>query len=347
MNLSIDVHDMMSFLLKLLAIPSPCGDTTAAAEFVRDSFGILPLETSIERKGHLVATWDGSEDGAPRGVCAHIDTLGAVVSQVKDNGRLRISRIGSWVWNSIEGENVTVFPRNCAPVSGTALPVHASWHSYEEKMRTAPRDEQSMEVRLDLITETAEQTQELGISVGDLVSFQPRTVHTETGFVKSRHLDDKAGVACIYGALRAIESAGLCPRRRTTILITGHEEVGHGGSAGMPKDTEELLVVDMGISAVGRSGDERGVTICAKDSNGPYDLRLRRLLENTAEELDLRWSTDVFPYYGSDGAAFLGAGGNAAVALIGPGIDASHHYERTHCNALRDTALLIAGFLMT
>lgn len=343
----IDSDRMLQFLVELLNIPSPTGLTEEAIAHVRQRFAHLPLELALTPKGALVATWPGERDDAPRAVTAHVDTLGAMVQQIKPNGRLQLVAIGGLQWPSVEGEGVTVHARDGKTWRGSLLPVAASGHATPSDQRHAKRDFDSMEVRLDSRTTSQHETEALGIRVGDFVSFDPRVELGEAGFVRSRFLDDKACVAAIFAALEALHRAGLRPRQRTTVFISNYEEVGHGASAGLPADLADLVVVDMAVVAPGQASDEFSVTICARDAGGPYDLPLRRELEALAEAQSLRWRTDVYLYYQSDGEAYWYAGGDVRVGLIGPGVDASHHYERTHREALENTARLIAAYLLS
>jgi len=338
---------MLGFLEQLLAIPSPVGDTHRAIDFVQSAFAGLGLETHVPPKGYLTATWEVEGSDAPRAVSAHIDTLGAMVSKLKDNGRVSLTKLGGWDWNSVEAEGVSVLLGSGDIIRGSILPVKVSGHAYTQKERTAERSDETMEARLDVVAESEDDLRKLGVRVGDTVAIDPRIEITDTGFVRSRHLDDKAGIASIYGALAAIRKAGLEPAQRTTAHISNYEEVGHGGSVGFPPDLAELLVVDMAVVAPSRLGDERKVTICAKDSSGPYDSRLRRRLEEicAAEEIDC--VSDIYPYYGSDGSVYWRTGGSALVGLVGPGVDASHHYERTHKDGLEQTARLVAAYLLS
>jgi putative aminopeptidase FrvX len=204
-----------------------------------------------------------------------------------------------------------------------------------------------MEVRLDVRTHSREDTEELGIQVGDYCFLDPRVEITDTGYVKSRHLDDKAGVAAIYGALLAMREAGLEPARNISILISNYEEVGHGAATGIPHEVAELLVVDMAASTAGehQNSDEYSVGICAKDSNGPYDLTMRRKLMGLCERHKIPYCIDTYPFYGSDGTVFLRAGADVRVGLVGPGLDASHAYERTHTDSLEASIRLIVSYL--
>lgn len=345
MTIEMDVDRMVEFLIGLLGTPSPTGDTGRAMAYVQSAFSALPLEMKTTPKGILVGTWPGEREDAPRAITAHVDTLGAMAMQIKDNGRLRLTQIGSWVWQSVEGEGVTITTRDGRQYRGSILPGVASAHAHDTEKRQAKRDEETMEVRIDARTSSAEETRALGIDAGDFISIDPRVEVSEAGFIRSRHLDDKAGVACVYGALHAMARAGLKPKQRTTIHISNYEEVGHGAAAGLPEDLAELLAVDMAVVAPGQQTDEFSVGICAKDSKGPYHLEMRRRLEDLAQSAGMRYRTDIYPYYGSDGEAYWRAGGDVRVALIGPGVDASHHYERTHREALENSARLIVEYL--
>lgn len=346
-TVKIDVDAMVAFLEGLLNTPSPVGDAGRAIEFVRSAFSELGLPVEVPPKGYLVATWPGDVDDRPRAVTAHADTLGAMVSGIKLNGRLSLTKLGNWLWPSVEGEGVTVFTAQDARIRGTILPIKVSGHAYDEKTRLEARTDDNMEVRLDALIDDEKGVASLGIQVGDFVALDARVEITDTGYIRSRHLDDKAGVAAIYGAVQSLLSAGLRPRQRTTLHVSNYEEVGHGGTVGFPADVAELLVVDMAVVAPERVGDERKVTICAKDSSGPYHVGFRRRLEALCEKLRLDYSTDIYPHYASDGSVYWTSGGHGLVGLIGPGVDASHHYERTHRDGLENTARLIAEYLLT
>jgi len=271
-----------------------------------------------------------------------------MVREIKTNGRLLLTQLGGYAWNAVEGENVTVHcARDGRRYRGTVQTINPSVHT-SEQMREGKREEERMEVRLDVRTSKREETLALGIDVGDFVSFDPRVEVTETGFIKSRHLDDKAGVAVIFGALLALKESGRLPAQRTTFLISNYEEVGHGATSGIPKDVVEFLAIDMAASTTGehQNSDEYSVGICAKDSTGPYDLRLRRRLIRLCEANGIPYKVDTYPRYGSDGSAFLEAGGAARVGVIGPGVDASHAYERTHRDSLEATTRLALCYLL-
>jgi putative aminopeptidase FrvX len=344
---NVDVSDMTQFLLGLLNIFSPTGDTERAVAYVRRAFDTLGLETALNAKGALIATWQGQSSERPRALTAHVDTLGAMVKAIKPNGRLRLTQVGGYTWNSVEGERCFVRTATGATVGGTILPIKASVHVHGDKEVSAlERKEENMEVRLDARTTKADETRALGIEVGDFCYLDPRAELTDTGFVRSRHLDDKASVTCLYGAARAMYEAGLVPTQRATVLISNFEEVGHGASAGIPADCVELLAVDMAAVGEGQNSDEFSCGICVKDSGGPYHIEMRRKLVELAQNADIPYKLDVYPSYNSDGAAALRAGGDLRVGLIGPGVDASHAYERTHQASLLATARLIVEYLV-
>jgi putative aminopeptidase FrvX len=343
---SIDNSAMTNFLLGLLNIYSPTGDTERAITCVRKTFEPLGLEVRLNAKGALIATWQGQSADRPRAVTAHVDTLGAMVKEIKTNGRLRLTQIGGYAWNAVEGEGCWVRTVTGRVVSGTILPTKASTHVHGKEMIELERKEENMEVRLDARTTKVEETRALGIEVGDFVYLDPRAELTDTGFVRSRHLDDKASVACIYGALKAMADAGLAPAQRTTVLITNFEEVGHGASTGIPADCVELLAVDMAALGEGQNSDEFSCGICVKDSGGPYHIDMRRKLVELAQNANIPYRLDVYSYYRSDGDAALRSGLDIRVGLVGPGVDASHAYERTHQDSLVATARLIVEYLV-
>ena len=343
----LDTQYMLDFLANLLEIPSPTGFTQAAIDYTEKALRKFSfLEISHTRKGALVALWPGDASDAPRGLTAHVDTLGAMVKEIKSSGRLKLTKVGDFPWNTVEGEGGTVFTRNGEKVRGSILLTMASVHVYAGQVGDTKRDDNNIEVRLDARTACADETRALGIEVGDFVTFDPR-VEMTNGFVRSRHLDDKACVAIILAAVKAFDDAGLKPAQTTIILISNYEEVGHGASAGFPAEMTELVTVDMAAVGEGQTSDEFHTTLCVKDSGGPYHQGLNQKLRELAEQHEIPYKVDIYPYYGSDGEAFWRAGGDVAVSLIGPGVDASHNYERTHTEALEATTQWIVAYLLT
>jgi len=343
---SINTEHLLSFLADLLNTPSPTGFAEAGIELTEKTLRAYPALTFTRtRKGALVARWPGQADDAPRCLTAHVDTLGAMVKEVKPNGRLKLTKIGGYAWNTVEGEGCTIFTADGRRVRGSLLLAKASTHVHGAEINDAKRSDEAMEVRLDELTSNADQTRSLGIQVGDYVAFDPR-VEITNGFVRSRHLDDKACVACIVAAVAAMTAAELSPRQTTYLHISNYEEVGHGASAGIPAEVTELVSVDMAAVGEGQTSDEFHTSICVKDSSGPYHHGLSNHLRRLADQYEIPYKADIYPYYSSDGAAFWRSGGDVAVALIGPGVDASHNYERTHTEALLATTNWLLAYLL-
>ncbi|MGC9348764.1 MAG: M42 family metallopeptidase [Anaerolineae bacterium] len=341
----VPLDETIEFLVGLLNTPSPTGDTAGAMVYVQNVVTALPVDTAYTRKGGLVLTWSGAETH-PRALTAHVDTLGAMVRRIKDNGRLLLTPVGGFDWHAVEGEGCTVTTQSGEAIRGSLLPTKASVHIYGSETRDLERVPENYEVRLDARTSEEEETQALGVEVGDFVYFDPR-VEVVNGFVRSRYLDDKAGVAAIYGALLSLYHANLAPRYRLDVLISNYEEVGHGAANGIPSDVEELVAVDMAAAGEDQNSDEFTVGICAKDSGGPYHLGLRRRLTSLAASYDIPYRVDIYPYYGSDGEAAWRAGADLAVGLVGPGVDASHAYERTHRDSMEATIKLLVAYLLS
>ncbi|MCC6148561.1 MAG: M42 family metallopeptidase [Anaerolineaceae bacterium] len=342
----IDNDKLISFLIRLLNTPSPTGLAGNAINLVKETLKPLPgFSFQHTRKGALLAVWDGAGGSPARALTAHVDTLGAMVKEIKANGRLKLTQVGGYAWNAVEGEGCTVLASGGNQVRGAVLLDKSSVHVYGAKVNEARRETDVMEVRLDERTASMEETRALGIDIGDYVAFDPR-VEVVNSFIRSRHLDDKACVACLISAVHALAQAGLQPTHKTYLYISNYEEAGHGASAGIPADTGDLLVVDMAAVGEGQASDEFHPTLCVKDSGGPYHHDFSQRLRRMAEQFQIPYKVDIYPFYGSDGGAYLRAGADVAVALIGPGVDASHSYERTHLDALLATTRWIMAYLL-
>jgi putative aminopeptidase FrvX len=342
--IDIDNAYLIDVLIQLLDTPSPTGNTGAAIQLTENAFADLGLRTWRTNKGALVAALPGRSSARPRALSGHIDTLGAMVKEIKKDGRLKLSQLGSYLWRTVEGEYCEIQTSNNQVHTGTVLAHKTAVHTYTRE--DLAKTDQEIEVRLDEHTSSKEDTQALGLGVGDFVSFDPRATVTSSGFVKSRHLDDKAGVAVMLATAKALRDASLQPIQSTYFYVSPYEEVGHGAASGIPTGVKELLVIDMGALGDGQAGDEYSVSICAKDSSGPYDLHMRQQLVALCREHKIPYQVDIYPHYGSDGSAALRAGADVVVGLIGPGVDASHAYERTHKDALHHTAHLSAVYLL-
>ncbi len=338
---------LQNTLVHLLNTPSPTGYTHRCLNEIEEILKTFQgMQWTYTHKGALVATWHSAQNLPPYALTAHVDTLGALVKEIKPNGRLRLSKIGGYSWNTVEGEGCTVFTNSGDAIRGTVLLNKASYHIFSTQVNETKRDDETMEVRLDARTTCAEETRALGIEVGDFIAYDPR-VEVVNGFVRSRHLDDKAGVACILAAMKALQDASLHPSRTTYFHFSNYEEVGHGASSGIPNEVAELLVVDMAAVGEGQNSDEFHASLCIKDSGGPYHYEMSQRMRELAEANGIPYKVDIYPHYGSDGEAYWRAGGDVAVALIGPGVDASHSYERTHLEALEATTRWILAFMLS
>jgi len=350
MNLPpVDQSYFLNILNNLLNIPSPTGFTHKAIDYTEEVFkelaGSMELSTRKTRKGALVVKLAGEDNDSPRALTAHVDTLGAMVKEIKSNGRLKMTKIGGFAWNTVEGEGCTVYVRNGDSLRGSILLTKSSGHVHGIQVSEIKREDETMELRLDVRTSSAEDTEKLGVEVGNFIAFDPR-VEINNGFIRSRHLDDKACVACLIAAAHTLKQANLKPKQTAFLHISNYEEVGHGAAAGIPAEVGELVAVDMAAVGEGQSSDEFHATLCVKDSGGPYHHGLSQRLLDIAKAQEIPHKVDIYPYYGSDGEAFWRAGGDVAVALIGPGVDASHNYERTHLEALEATTNWVLAYLL-
>ncbi len=346
---AVDGDYMLEQTAVLCRIPSPTGFTRAALAHVAAELDRLGVPSHRTVKGALVAPLPGgnAELGA-RTLSAHVDTLGAMVKEIKDGGRLKLTRIGGYDWATIEGEYCTVHADGGSrEVTGTILTSKASGHVHGSALAKLKRDETSIEVRLDEPVRSDDDVRALGIEVGDFVSFDPRTTITASGYIKSRHLDDKACVAILLGVARALLESGERPIAPSALFISHFEEVGHGSSAGLPDGTVELIAVDMAAVGKGQTSDELATTVCMMDSSGPYDFDLSRRLIELARANDIDCRVDIYPNYASDVSQALRAGWDVRGGLVGPGVDASHSFERLHRTSLEETARLLLAYLLT
>lgn len=333
---------MLDTLLKLLNTPSPTGMTEAAVQLIEQELTALGVQPQRTKKGAL--TWEipGSDAGHVT-FSGHVDTLGAMVKGIKPGGRLLLHMLGGYDWATIEGEDVKVHTQSGPVVTGTVVNVRQSTHVHGPALRELKREQSVMEVRLDEPVTCADDTRRLGIGVGDFVSLDARPRVTDSGYIKSRHLDNKAAVAIFLDATRDLLK-NPAPRS-ANFHVTTYEEVGHGAATGIPEHTDELIAVDMAAVGEGQTSSEHAVTLCVADSSGPYDHLLGNRLRQVARQAGIDLRVDIYPYYGSDGSAAWRAGGNYPVALIGPGVDASHAYERMHLDSLTATRDLILAYL--
>ena len=329
---------------QLLAIDSPAGFTVKAADWVRDAFAALGFHAVITNKGGVLIELGGSDNGDNLLLEAHTDTLGGMVAQIKGNGRLRLTKLGGMRAENGEAENVRVYTRGGAVIEGTLQLINASVHVNED-YKTAKRTFDTTEIVLDEDVRSAGDVRNLGIEVGDFVCFEPRTRRTASGYLKSRFLDDKLSVGILLGFAKYLADEKITLPRRTWVHVTVYEEVGHGGAASVPAGVTEAISVDMGCVGEGLQCTERQVSICAKDSAGPYSYEVVGKLIAAAKATGADYAVDVYPFYSSDVDVTLSSGHDIRHGLIGPGVYASHGYERSHMDGVYNTLKLICGYL--
>ncbi len=337
----------MDYIIKtietLVNIPSPSGFTEEVMEFVRKEAESFGYSCSYSKKGGLIISVEGKSKET-LGLSAHVDTLGAMIRSIDRDGTLKFTLVGGYTMHSIEGSYCKIHTRDGRVYTGTILIKSPSVHSYDDA-RTLERTDRNMLIRIDELVESKEDVLQLGISSGDYVSFDAKYQLTESGFLKSRHLDDKASVAVLLGLLKEMSEAGLVPTRSLKLLISNYEEVGFGASW-LPEDITEFIAVDMGVIGDDLNGSEYKVSICAKDSSGPYDYELTTRLINLAKERQLDYVVDIFPHYASDVSSALRGGNDIRGALIGQGVHASHGMERTHRKGLENTLKLLKAYIL-
>ena len=328
----------------ILAIDSPTGYTKNVADYLMAEYEKIGYAPQRTVKGGILTDLGGKDPDNAVLLEAHVDTLGAMVSRIKPNGRLAVSPLGGMNANNAEAENCRIITRFNGIYEGTCQLADASIH-VNGKYDETSRNFDVMEIVLDEEVSDREGVQSLGIMEGDIVAFEPRTRITKSGYIKSRFLDDKLSAGILLGYARYLKEAGICPHRKIYQHLTVYEEVGHGGAASVPKGITEILAVDMGCVGEGLNCKEHQVSICAKDSGGPYNYDLVSELISVAKRDRLDFAVDVYPHYGSDAEAGLRAGYDVRHGLIGAGVYASHGYERSHVDGVKNTFLLLKGYL--
>lgn len=337
------VDYILDVTCKLLAIDSPTGYTKRAAEFVMEEYRKLGYEATMTVKGCVLVNMGGKNKDNGIVLAAHTDTLGAMVSEIKGNGNLKVSPLGGMNPNNAEAENCRIVTRFDGVYEGTFQLNNASVHvnpSYSDTVRKFPE----MEVVLDEAVTSKADTEKLGIMVGDIVCFDPRTTITEKGYIKSRFLDDKLSVGILLGYAKYIKDNNIELENAQYHYITVYEEVGHGGAASIPSGVTEMISVDMGCVGNGLTCNEHMVSICAKDSRGPYNYDVVTGLIKAAKDNNIDFAVDIYPFYGSDVDATLVAGHDIRHGLIGPGVYASHGYERSHKDGVENTLKLLVSY---
>ncbi len=340
--MNFDKQYVYRVLKDILASDSPTGYTGEVMKKIEKYASELGHEMTYTQKGNGVIAVAGKSDKTV-GLAAHVDTLGLMVRSIKPDGTLAFTTLGSPVLPSLDGEYCRVVTRKGAVFTGTILSNHPAVHVHKES-KSALRNEETMHVRLDHIITNKEDVQKLGIGNGDFICFDTKTEITETDFIKSRFLDDKLSVALIFGVLKYFKDNNMRPQHQVKVIISTYEEVGHGSSS-IPAEISELIAVDMGCIGEDLSCTEQDVSICAKDSSGPYDIAITNKLIDLAVENKLQYAVDIYPMYGSDVSAALKGGNDIRGALIGPGVAASHGMERSHYKAVENTMKLLVAYL--
>lgn len=334
---------LKNMVQELLSVDSPTGFTRAVVERTESLVSALGYPTRRTNRGNLAVSVEGRDDQTRIGICAHLDTLGFLVRSITEDGQLMIIPLGSPLLSSLDGAYCRIYTKGGQIYTGTILSLSPSVHVFPDAS-TRPRDEENMAVRIDETVCTRAEVQALGIRAGDYICYDPKTIFTDSGFLKSRFIDDKGCAAILITLLKWMRETGVKPQYHTDFFFTVHEEVGHGASA-LPHDLYELLVLDMGCVGGDLTCTEHQVSICAKDSGGPYDYEMVARLIHLAEQHEIDFAVDVYPHYTSDATALWRAGGDVRAALIGPGVSASHGMERTHMDGLLNTLKLAAVYL--
>lgn len=339
MNLPIDYT--LDFAKRLLAVPSPSGYTIEAIAMIKSELQHYPFGYEETKKGNLIITIPGKTTKV-LGLSAHVDTLGAMVKSIKGDGQLKFTTVGGPIWPTMDGEYCHIRTKDGKTYTGTFLSESPSSHVYKQAS-SMERNPDTMYVRLDEVVSSRSDTHQLGIQAGDFIFFDPKTVVTASGFIKSRFLDDKISVACLFGLLAYLRDQSITPIPTLKVILSTYEEVGHGASF-IPQ-VDEMIAVDMGCVGDDLTCTETQVSICAKDSSGPYDFLITSKLQRLAKEHQIDHAVDIYPYYGSDVSAALRGGNDFKGALIGPGVQASHGMERTHIRALKQTIALLLAYI--
>jgi peptidase M42 family hydrolase len=341
-----DLVYLQKTLLEMLAIPSPTGFTDTIVRYVAERLTELDIPFELTRRGTIRATLKGRRYSPDRAVATHLDTIGAIVREVHANGRLGLAPVGTWSSRFAEGSRVSVFTDQ-GVLRGSVLPLMASGHAFNTEIDRMPVSWEHVELRLDARAFDREETCALGVHIGDFVAFDPLPEFTESGHISARHLDDKAGVAALLAALKAVKESRQEPPIDCHPLFTITEETGSGAAAALPWDVSEFVGIDIAPVAPGQQSQEHAVTVALQDSGGPYDYHLSRHLLRLADQHEIPVRRDLFRYYHSDAQSAVTAGHDIRTALIAFGCDATHGYERTHLDSLQALSRLLCAYLLS
>lgn len=341
--INIDKNYVLNTAKKILEFHSPSGFCFDIISHIESLIKPFDYPFEVTRSGCAIITIPGQDTSKSIGLSAHVDTLGAMVRSITTDGTLKFTLVGSPIVPTLDSEFCHIQTRCGKLYTGTFLSEAAAAHVHPDS-KSLPRTVEHMEIRLDEVVKSEDDVKDLGISAGDYIFIDPRTTITESGYLKSRFIDDKGSVACLLALMKFMHEQNIKPRYTTKIIITTYEEVGHGASY-LPDDITELLAVDMGCIGLDLNCTEQDVSICAKDSGGPYDYHMVSKLIALSKEANLNYAVDIYPMYGSDVGAALKGGNNIKGALIGPGVHASHGLERTHIDGLENTIKLLYLYL--
>ena len=340
--MKLDRKYILELANEILLIPSPSGYSKEIIPRIKQEAEKYNLQTEQTKKGNLIITYPGQTDYT-LGLCVHVDTLGAMVRSISGNGDIKFTAIGGPLWATLDGEYCTIKTRENKTYTGTFLSTSPAVHVYKDA-KSKDRDPEHMYVRIDEVVRTKQDVLDLGIEVGNFIFFDPKTTITDSGFVKSRFLDDKINVASIFGMIKYLKENKLTPKQSIKFIISTYEEVGHGASY-IP-ELDEMIAVDMGCIGDDLSCTEFDVSICAKDSTGPYDYDITNQLVAIAKSNNLNHAVDIYPFYGSDVSSSLRGGNDIKGGLCGPGVHASHGMERTHIDGIEATIKLLLHYVL-
>lgn len=336
---------LYKYIKELLSIPSPSGYTDQIEKYIIEVLENLNIKYKISNKGNIIVTINGEDNENATTFSAHVDTLGASVKEIKDNGRLTISLIGDYVVSSVEGENCIIHTRSNKTYEGTLQNIMPSIHVYGEESKEIERSVENYEIIIDEEVFSKEDVKSLGINIGDIISFDTKIKITDSGFIKGRYLDDKVAVAAVLYIINYIKLNEINLKNTIHFLFSNYEEVCHGASSFIPDNTKNFIAIDFGCVGEHQNSTEYDVSICSKDSNGPYDYELLNDIINICDDNNISYKIDVYDNYGSDAITAIKAGLDAKFALIGPGIYASHAYERTNIKSIEETIRLIIKYI--
>ncbi len=340
--MNLDRDYILNLAKEILLIPSPSGFTKEITKRIETEADFFKLEYSRTKKGNTIITYPGESDYTV-GLAVHVDTLGAMVRSVSATGEIKFTTIGGPIWPTLDGEYCTIITRDNKSYTGTFLSTSPAIHVFKDA-KTKKRDPENMYVRIDEVVKTKEDVMKLGIEVGNFIIIDPKTVITKSGFVKSRFLDDKINVASIFGLIKYLKDNNITPKYTIKFIISTYEEVGHGAS--FIPELDEMIAVDMGCIGDDLTCTEYDVSICPKDSSGPYDYELTNKLVKIAKDKKISHAIDIYPYYGSDVSAAIRGGNDFKGALLGPGVHASHGMERTHVKGIEATIKLLINYII-